>query len=718
MELKVRIIEIFPKIQTIKNNQKDVISISFETNDYFRKIENIEESIIKNEKIIINLKDQNVKKNKIKCLLFRNNNDIIASGEVNLEEGLNWYKLNIAKSNIISKESLITSSTSNGNIQNINSNHKNSYFGANSPNSLDTNISIENNHYFSPKNNNQSKTQYIKLKLMIVYLKRKNISFKKKIVNSTNEQSENSSKVKESFFEKGNDYFECSLNDMEIYKINPKAKLFTTDKKNNKIRQSILFGNQQTKSPKKKINFNITNKNSLATIASGDHIILNNNKDISYAMNDNNFQKSSNKKIEQIIKNKKTINEDNKNWTSSNFYRKKNISDNKYSFEKKIINKKIFKSEKNHHKLNSCENFEEKLIDQNFKNCLKNDENLKSNLSRNDSYNSLANTDKQNDVLDTKKMEQELYDRDTYDDNNENKNEELNYQSQNTKIYNIIESEIDNKNENYERLKIDFLLLYSDDNIKIINNEDLFLEMQFMVEKLLKLQHIHQKEYNHLFKSINVNTKIVRNYQKLYTLLFKKMSKLNLKKLEDSMKTKKELSNETASNLIKVRKKIIKDSEFSIWNKLMKNSNKSFIIEKTKNKMVNIFLNICSRKENKLNKLSFKFYNEIKEKQNKKSNKKIENTKKCKYKNLANKKVISIETKINTNIKETNNFLYKTSKKFYSNKYNLPSSKGKNNKIAKKNSSIKIMNNKNNNKYGTIVNETTNNFHKKIRAKK
>ena len=73
MELKVRIIEIFPKIQTIKNNQKDVISISFETNDYFRKIENIEESIIKNEKIIINLKDQNVKKNKINKLIYNNN---------------------------------------------------------------------------------------------------------------------------------------------------------------------------------------------------------------------------------------------------------------------------------------------------------------------------------------------------------------------------------------------------------------------------------------------------------------------------------------------------------------------------------------------------------------------------------------------------------------------------------------------------------------------
>ena len=127
MEAKIRILEIFPKIKSMKDNPKDIISISFLSNDNSLKIENIEQSIIKNEKIIINLKGQNAKKNLIKCLLSRNNSNIIASGEINLEEGLNWYKLNEVKNNIISKESLITSSTSNGNIYNINNNYKNYY---------------------------------------------------------------------------------------------------------------------------------------------------------------------------------------------------------------------------------------------------------------------------------------------------------------------------------------------------------------------------------------------------------------------------------------------------------------------------------------------------------------------------------------------------------------------------------------------------------------
>ena len=176
MEAKIRIIEIFPKVQAIKNNPKDIISLSFISNEYSTKIENLEQSIRKNEKKIIKLKEQNVKKNIIKCLLIKNNQNIIASGEFNLEEGINWYKLSEAKNNMMSKESLITSSTSNGNIiQNIN-NNQNSYFICNSPNSLETNISIENNKYFSYKNSKLTKEQYIKIKLMVIFIKRKNLN--------------------------------------------------------------------------------------------------------------------------------------------------------------------------------------------------------------------------------------------------------------------------------------------------------------------------------------------------------------------------------------------------------------------------------------------------------------------------------------------------------------------------------------------------------------
>ena len=712
MEAKVRIIEILPKIHSIKSNPKDIISLSFISNEYSTKIENLEQSMHKNERKIIKLKDQNFKKNIIKCLLIKNNQYIIASGEFNLEEGINWYTLKEDKNNVMSKESLITSSTSNGNIiQNIN-NNPNSYLISNSPNSLETNISIENNKYFSYANSNLTKEQYIKIKLMVIFIKRKYLN-KYNNFNSNNDHRDTSFKNKESHFEKGNDYFDCSLNDMDVSKLNLKVKLFT-DKKKSNIRKSILFGNQQKNSSKKKLNFLDNNKNSLTPINSGEYITLNSNKDISHSIIDNNSKKSSKKKCDK--KNKKFINEGLKMKTSFNFYRKKNNSDNKYVLEKKLTSKNSSKKEKKHHKLNSCENFEDKILDQNFKNYLKNDENLKANLNNNDSYNLFDrnNTDRIKENNQIKRIEQELYNKDTY---NENKNIKVNYKTENLNIYNDIENEKENDyiNENYERAKIDFLLLYSDENIKNINKEDYFLETQLMVEKLLKLQHIHQKEYNQLFNSINTSKKIFRNYQNLFILLSKKNNKLHMKKLEDSMKkTKNEICNESLSNFGKIRRKIIKDSEFSIWNKLMKNSNKSSIIENSKNKMINIFLNICSKKENKLNKLSLKFYNEIKEKHNKKKSKKLEDNKKNKYKNQDNKKVINIDTKISSNIKDNNFFLNKTSKNFYSYNYNPPSTRGIIGKISKKNSTSKILNNKNtSNKYGTLVNETNINYYTK-----
>ena len=167
MEAKFRIIEIYPKPQTIKNNIKDIISISFISNDCTKKIGNIEQSISKNEKIMIHLKTQNSQKEIIKCILSRNNN-IICSGELTLEEGTNWYKLNEIKNNKISKESLITSSTSNDNFQNLNNNiNLNLIRGGSS------NLSENENSNSLKKNGSLTKTEIIKIKLMVYYIKMK-----------------------------------------------------------------------------------------------------------------------------------------------------------------------------------------------------------------------------------------------------------------------------------------------------------------------------------------------------------------------------------------------------------------------------------------------------------------------------------------------------------------------------------------------------------------
>ena len=122
MEAKIRIVEISPKLKVFKNNSNDIISISFISDNYSIKIEYIEKAIINNDTKIINLKELKESKGKnsfqpIKYSLIRNNNNIISTGEFTPTEGVMWYKLNEIR-NDMSKESLLTSSTSNGNIKN------------------------------------------------------------------------------------------------------------------------------------------------------------------------------------------------------------------------------------------------------------------------------------------------------------------------------------------------------------------------------------------------------------------------------------------------------------------------------------------------------------------------------------------------------------------------------------------------------------------------
>ena len=695
MEAKLRIIEIYPKIQSIKNNVKDIISISFISDDFSVKIVDIEQSLSKKEKIIIDLKEQNIKKHLIKCILLKNKSNIIYSGELTLKEGINWYHLNEIKNNKMSKESLITSSTSNGNIQNINNTINNQKI-SNSPN-LSNNDNIRHSLNI---NKNLAKLEFIKIKLMVYYIKRKYTN--KNNNNQINEPGESLLRIKDSSFEKGNDYFECSMYDMDINKLNQKLNILTTDKKNSAIKMSILFGNQTKKLSQKKIKFNNNNnKSELIPIESGENITINNIKDISDKLNKNSFKTSSKKKFKKVKDKEKFINEGIKMKTSFNFYKRKNNLDNNYMIENKLPKKKS-SNKLNHHKLRSCENFEDKIIDQDFKNYLKNDENLRANLFINNSFNSLErnSTERQQDS------------------NNDLNKKENQLQSDN--IYNNTDKENNYIKENYERLKIDFLLLYTEENIKNINNEDIFMETQLMGEKLLKLQYFHQKEYHQFFNSINNNKKIISNYQKLYILQSKKNNKLNLKILENSLnQSMNEIYNETKTNFIKVRKKLIKDPEFAIWEKLMMNSKKSSIINNVKNKMTNIFLNICSHRQDKLNKLSLKFYNEIKEKQNNKENKKIKKAK-SKYKSFGEHKIISIDTKINTKFNYNHFMMNKTSKNSQINMSNNPSSRTKNAIKTNKKSFSRFTNNKNNitNNHNNNINETmTHNNNTKKRIK-
>ena len=705
------IIEVSPKLKIFKNSSKDIISISFVSDNYSVKLENVEKAIVNNDKIIINIKEF---KNKtpitpIKCSLIKNNNNIIAMGEFVPTEGVKWYKLNEVKNNM-SKESLITSSTSNGNIK------YNSNFSINKKNH---NLSDVNHSYgseplinFGSKNNmNTSLTSnYINIKFSITFGNKAIYSSKNLTKNNYKEQSPISSKDDDILFDKDRDIFnddDFTITESDISKINPKQKFLTSSKKSSK---KIKF--KSGKQSKKIIKFNI----SQSPIEDEPDIdIMNENLTIRNTLSNNKAISPIRKPINKL--NKKYLNDDIKMKTSIGFNKRKNIFD-KNLLDNKYKNKN---SKEIPRKLNSCENIiEDEILDQNFKNYLKNDEILKPNISRNNSCNSLSqNNNKEfidinnqnnnfnipntvrcnnNEEKDKEKENKRIIPQDSlyadlqllktnsdYEYALSNESISKNIITNNDNIYdNINDNDNDNgnysfedgiSNNNYERLKTDFFLLYSDENLQMLNNETLFFELQLMIEKILLLQKEHQKEYIYLFNSLNSNKNIFSNYQYQYFLLFKQINKLHGKKLYNDAKDKRKmLYNENINNFIDKRKSIINNSEFEIWDKMMENANRVLIKKNNKNKMINIFLNICEKNESHLNKLSLKFYKEIKNKINKSNNNNIAN-KNNKYN--TEKKPSNIRSRIKENELESTSPYLKTNYNGHNSRMNSKSNKVK-----------------------------------------
>ena len=771
MEAKIRIIEISPKLKLFKNNSKDIISISFISDNYSVKIEDVEKAILSNEQIIISLKEIKDHKNKniiqpIKYSFIRNNNNILGKGEFIPTEGIKWYKF-IEKNNNVTKETYITPSTSNGNIKKNNlivsrrahnlSDSHNSY--AKEP--FSSTVSKNN---LNKLNNSNSLLSIMKIKLAINIINKKIIS-NKKLTNTNNrynsiknsnyikEGSDNSSKYDGSLLDKNRDIFneeDFTIEESDLSKFNQKTKVPTTSKKI--YNQKTFYSGINTKRfSKKQFNFNSNQK----SLAPGNNMIRDNEtntKIISDKIN-NNKAMSPKKRLKNLAS-KKLFNEDIKMKTSIGFNKRKNIDN------KDILNEDDYKNEISR-KINSCENIEDEILDQNFKNYLKNDEILKANLSRNNSFNNLTQNNnngsngasnyhntystQNNEFLPQTTRIKNIDEQDNNNQNGLNKkmiSQELNANSlyadlqllkTNSDYECVITESISknlitnnennsfedniffmNGNENFEKLKTDFFLLYSDEKLNKINNDVLFLEIQLMIEKILNMQDKHQKEYMELFKSININKKFFDNYQNKYILLVKQVNKLNTKKLFNDIRDKrKELYNENINNFINTRSKIMDKGEFLMWEEIMEKANKSKIINNNKKKIINIFLNICEKNEIHLNKLSLKFYKEIKSKQIKKNTNnimkrtnKFNSSSHFTEKKATNKNMRVKETETDSNIPHlrTNNNVHQNNNRLNFNRYKKMPKKNP----TKINLNKEDTNNKNNNiNFGTMINENT-----------
>ena len=151
--------------------------------------------------------------------------------------------------------------------------------------------------------------------------------------------------------------------------------------------------------------------------------------------------------------------------------------------------------------------------------------------------------------------------------------------------------------------------------------------------------------------------------------------------------------------------------EFLMWEEIMEKANKSKIINNNKKKIINIFLNICEKNEIHLNKLSLKFYKEIKSKQIKKNTNnimkrtnKFNSSSHFTEKKATNKNMRVKETETDSNIPHlrTNNNVHQNNNRLNFNRYKKMPKKNP----TKINLNKEDTNNKNNNiNFGTMINE-------------
>ena len=226
---------------------------------------------------------------------------------------------------------------------------------------------------------------------------------------------------------------------------------------------------------------------------------------------------------------------------------------------------------------------EDEIIDNNFKNTIKNDDiifdynnNLK-NKQNIDSFYLIPNED--NFISDDSKS----------DKNNEKENSSI-------QIFNSA--------------KTDFLIFYTNDYLSSITTDTLSLEVQLMIEKIFDLQNTFHQQFNILNDKYNKYKKYYELYSEQYFLILKKYNRLKEKdKKSEINKMKFSIKNPKTKkeDMIELFKK-----EIQVWKKMItQKTNLKNTMEKS---LFKIFISIITSNKNKLSILQKKFLANLLEK--------------------------------------------------------------------------------------------------------
>ncbi len=400
MELKIKVLEIFPNIKNIKLKPSDIISLSFEYENVVVKIDNVEKSIINKDSILLILKEFS-KKQKISFNLLKNDINILGKGKLSPIPGIKWHKI----------YDLINKTEGNASYNNKSLSRKNLNYSSD----ISTNSNIK-----------------VKLDLQINIMKTPISKKSKGKINFSSKLSYNINGNKN--------------------KLNLNGSTNADDKYNN----SLISSNMSSNFKKYNLNQKINNYTATPGLKSPKYTSIFNSEKINSitskdnSSRDNAFKENNFPILDIEIKKKKS---DVSKRTPSG---KKILFDNqnykdKYGFH----NNKEFPKPKNTDKsmdiiISSDKKprmskvIEERILDNNFKNIIKYDENLRAkeitdfNIDSNNSINNQESDINNNDVNNNNTKKSFINNKDfTFNNNLENNNSNINTNTSISKIKNI-----------------------------------------------------------------------------------------------------------------------------------------------------------------------------------------------------------------------------------------------------------------------------------------
>ncbi len=592
MNIKLQVKDLYPSIKKLIYNEEETIIFSLTSPKGTSHIFNMLDLIEGNIPIIIRLKDE---KDFIKLSIYKNEL-LLGEGEFNYFNDTKWLNL-ISNDNInndkmkIKLKCQIEENNRDNSIYNISHPSKMYSHKKNYKSSL-TNISKKN--LYLEKNNNitLSPNKIKKEKSFKTNFEKKNNSINNKTqINNSNNRKYSSSKLKHNkSCEEGNLLQPNFLE--EESQSNPLYNSMICNKKDiNEINNSKINKSQKKIKGKKGIMNSLNSTENKSTSSRNCNFI-------SSSLKDNNFitknTKNNNCKI-NIKKPNATI-----NITDSGIVKK--LDDKFKSIEKQIVNT-------------------------NFENDLENDEIINDNK---------------------RKFSESLNEKNEKNINDSSSISSFNLNLNNEKLDNE-DFEFDSE---FENLKSDFDIFYTEEYLCEIEDNDIQLEIQLMFEKFFDIQSVYHKEFDNIQKEYYSLRNVFMNILKKNKIMNKK--KFKLLSFYENIQVENSYNVFVNNYKLKNNKESINinKNEFNLWKNMLNCEEREKTIREIFLKNVLEKYNINNIKNN-LNNIQKEICDKLIEKY--KITPKLKKTKKENKTNNKQKNFQSPQVKANSNSKKNNN---------------------------------------------------------------